>query len=252
VQWNAKAAIVPDAAAAAAILPEREWHAVIVDHAAGEETIRAVAQITRKTVPQRIVLITPPARAQLPALKDAGFDSYLVKPVRAISLAARLQAAGDVGRDMLDHVDDGASIVPDQTAPADGLSILVAEDNEINALLARALLGKLGHRPVVAANGLDALDSYFAARKAGTPFDLVLMDLRMPGIDGLEAARRIRAAEIKENERVPVIALTANAYPEHREACLAAGMDGFITKPLDRERLMRALDDISRLSPVAA
>ena len=178
-----------------------------------------------------------------------GFNNYLVKPVRAVSLAARL-GADDSKDNMLARVED-TSIVPDQSAHKAGLSILVAEDNEINALLARALLAKLGHRPAVAISGKEALDSYFSARAAGTPFDLVLMDVRMPGIDGLEAARRIRAAEDK-GARVPIIALTANAYPEHREACIAAGMDGFITKPLDRERLMRALDDIARVSPVAA
>ncbi len=197
------------------------------------------------------MLITPPARSALPALKETGFNNYLVKPVRGVSLAARLQAQSETDP-MLDRVDDETSIVPEQSAHRHGLSILVAEDNEINALLARALLTKLGHHPVVAANGVDALDAYFGARAAGTPFDLVLMDLRMPGIDGLEATRRIRAADGKDSSRVPVIALTANAYPEHREACLAAGMDGFVTKPLDRERLMRALDDLSRLSPVAA
>jgi PAS domain S-box-containing protein len=251
VQWHAKVAVVPDAEAAAAILPERRWDAIIADHTLGDDALRKLAGMTAKTISHRIVLITPPARSALPALKETGFNNYLVKPVRGVSLAARLQAQS--GTDpMLDRVDDETSIVPEQSAHRHGLSILVAEDNEINALLARALLAKLGHHPVVAANGVDALDAYFGARAAGTPFDLVLMDLRMPGIDGLEATRRIRAADGKDSSRVPVIALTANAYPEHREACLAAGMDGFVTKPLDRERLMRALDDLSRLSPVAA
>ena len=251
MQWNAKVTIVPDADAAAAVMPERRWDVLIADHALGEDALATLATMSAKTTSHRIVLITPSARGALPALKDTGFNNYLVKPVRAVSLAARLDAADDANH-MLDRVDDEASIVPDQSAHALGLSILVAEDNEINALLARALLTKLGHRPVVATNGLDALESYFGARTAGTPFDLILMDVRMPGIDGLEAARRIRAAESKGGPRVPIIALTANAYPEHREACLAAGMDGFVTKPLDRERLMRALDDISRFSPVAA
>jgi PAS domain S-box-containing protein len=252
VHWNAKVAIVPDADAASAILPERRWDAMIADHALGDEAIGILARMTAKAISHRIVLITAPARAHLPALKNTGFNNYLVKPVRAVSLAARLEAADDASRNMLERIEDGASIIPDLPAQTKGLSILVAEDNEINALLARALLTKLGHRPVVAAHGMDALESYFGARAAGTPFDLILMDVRMPGIDGLEATRRIRNAESKGGPRVRIIALTANAYPEHRESCLAAGMDGFVTKPLDRERLLRTLDDISRVSPVAA
>ena len=134
---------------------------------------------------------------------------------------------------------------PDSTRevrPGNGLSILVAEDNEINALLTRALLTKLGHRPTMAADGAAAIDSWLAARAAGTPYDRVLMDLHMPGMDGLEAVRRIRAIEAEqEGARTPIIALTANASAEDREACLAAGMDEFLIKPLDRERLAAAL-----------
>jgi CheY-like chemotaxis protein len=114
----------------------------------------------------------------------------------------------------------------------------VAEDNEINALLARAPLEKLGHRPVVVESGGAAIACWQSARDAGAPFDRVLMDLHMPGMDGLEAARCIRAIEA-DNEivRTPIIALTANASAEDRQACRAAGMDGFVVKPLDREHL---------------
>ena len=123
-----------------------------------------------------------------------------------------------------------------------GLSILVAEDNEINALLARALLVRLGHRPTIAGNGEAAVEAWLAARAAGTPYDLVLMDVQMPVMDGLEATRRIRAAEAEAGAKpTRIVALTANASAEDREAALAAGMDGLLVKPLDRERLREAL-----------
>ena len=133
-----------------------------------------------------------------------------------------------------------------------GLSILVAEDNEINALLARALLTRLGHRPTIADNGEAAIESWLAARAAGSPYDLVLMDVQMPVMDGLEAARRIRAAEAEAGTgRTRMMALTANAQSEDREACLDAGMDGLLIKPLDRERLREALDTVHRPSLAA-
>ena len=120
----------------------------------------------------------------------------------------------------------------------------MAEDNEINALLARHLMTRLGHRPVMAATGGEAVDAFVAALDTETPFDLVLIDLHMPGMDGIEAARRMRAAE-PDDRRTPIIALTADADPEMRDACLAAGMDGFVTKPLDRDRLNAALADLA-------
>ena len=90
------------------------------------------------------------------------------------------------------------------------------------------------------------MHAFVAAREAGSPYDLVLMDVQMPGIDGLEAARRIRAAEADSGApRTRILALTANAQAEDREACLAAGMDGFLVKPLDRERLREAIDGLS-------
>ena len=175
-------------------------------------------------------------RHELDALKTAGFSGYLIKPVRAASLAARF-SADDAFEAAADAIE-----APREVLSGQGLSVLVAEDNDINALLARALLVKLGHRPTIATNGGAALESFLAARAAGMPFDLVLMDLHMPGMDGLEATRQIRAIEAERSAaRTPVVALTANAFSEDRDACLAAGMDAFLVKPLDRERLAAAL-----------
>jgi CheY-like chemotaxis protein len=219
----------------------------VVDHALGRAACEALATAR---VPRRIVLVTPAARHDLPALKAAGFTGYLVKPVRSASLAARLTApdqAFDRASDMADSVSE-----VDGAAPADSLPILVAEDNEINALLARALLTRLGHRPTIAADGAATVAAWRAAQAAGEPFSLILMDVHMPGSDGIEATRRIRAAEAEQGlAHTPIIALTANALEEEREACRLAGMDGFLTKPLDRERLKVALTALQAASLAA-
>jgi signal transduction histidine kinase/DNA-binding response OmpR family regulator len=235
-RWGARVKIVPDDQVAGALLPEQLWSAVLVDHALGTPASEALARIVA-AIPRRIVLVTPALRNELAALKEAGFTGYLIKPVRAASLAARFSTD-----DAFDLSSAAEPAAPDRPRSDGGLSILVAEDNEINALLARALLVKLGHRPTMTASGAAAIESWLGARAAGTPYDRVLMDLHMPGMDGLEATRRIRTIEAASDApRTPILALTANASAEDREACLAAGMDGFLVKPLERERLAAAL-----------
>ena len=237
-RWGAKTCVVTDEKVAAALLPERAWDAVFVDCAAAQDLL-AHGHAARLGVPRRIVLIAPAERDRLAVFKDAGFTGYLVKPVRAASLAARFAESQSFEQPELTRADAPA---PD----GKGLSILVAEDNEINALLVRALLTRLGHRANVVGNGAAAIEAFAAARSVGSPYDLVLMDVQMPEMDGLEAARRIRAAEADSGgRRTPILALTANAQAEDRQACLAAGMDGFLTKPFDRERLSEALMALS-------
>jgi PAS domain S-box-containing protein len=238
-RWGARTTIVPDENVAAALLPEQPWSAILADHALGTAASAELTH-TAAAVPRRIVLVTPAMRTELAALKEAGFTGYLIKPVRAASLAARFSGDDNF------VVETGAAIdsadAPSLSPASNGLSILVAEDNEINALLARALLTKLGHRPTMAANGAAAVECWLAARAAGAPFDRVLMDLHMPGMDGFEATRRIRELEAENDAtHTPIVALTANVAAEDREACRAAGMDGFVVKPLDRERLAAAL-----------
>jgi len=241
-RWGGDVELAADEASARALLARHQFDAIVVDRALGAEAARNLARAG--AAKRRIVLLTPAERNELPDLKAAGFTGYLVKPVRAASLAARFTATGaaDIG-------------MADETAPkpADsrgiGLAVLVAEDNEINALLARALLHRLGHSPTVVANGALALEAFTAAAQAGAPYDLVLMDVHMPELDGLEATRRIRTAEAARGlPRTRIVALTANAFGEDRDACLAAGMDEFLVKPLDRDRLAEILSGRSALA----
>jgi len=249
-RWGGRTCVVADEKVALAILPERPWDTIIVDHALGREAAEAIVQACGRETFRRIVLLTPGERRELTHLQDAGFTSYLVQPVRAASLAARFHAGEQPcergnGAARTNDAESGAS--PAETAA--GLAILVAEDNEINALLARALLTRLGHRPTVAADGDAAFASWSAAQAAGEPYDLVLMDVSMPGCDGIEATRRIRAAEAESTApRTRIVALTANAFAEDRDAYLAAGMDGFLVKPLDRERLAEALSEATAIA----
>lgn len=244
--WGARTYTVIDRNIALAQVPERKWDALLVDYPLAQQMI-ANGSAGKFPASKRIVLIRPSERHDLPALKAAGFTGYLIKPVRAASLAAQLGAEHTFEDPRSQPAADSEEMLP----AGSGLSILVAEDNAINALLARALLVRLGHTPTVAVDGATAVESWSAARAAGTPYDLVLMDVQMPGMDGLEATRRIRAAEAG-GAATPIVALTANAYAEDREACLAAGMDGLLVKPLDRDRLREALDAAARRAPLAA
>ena len=228
--WGAQTAIAADEQTALALLADRNWDALFADHSL------ATARLAASASARRIVLIRPTERHDLPVLKERGFTGYLIKPVRKASLAARLTAPAAFEDIHAETFGLAAA------APGKSLSILVAEDNEINALLARALLTKLGHRPAIAGNGEMAVDMWNVARAAGAPYDLVLMDVQMPGMDGLEAARRIRAAEAGADRPTRIVALTANAQAEDRAACLAAGMDALLVKPLDRERLIEAIE----------
>jgi CheY-like chemotaxis protein len=200
------------------------------------------------------VLFTPAMRHELQPTTPSAFTGYLVKPLRATSLAARLTLQTDsptiAADDPLDR--DPATSEP-TAAIAPSLSILVAEDNEINALLMRSLLTRLGHKPVVTTNGEEALESWLASDSAGTPYDLVLMDIQMPKLDGIETTKRIRAREAGQRvRRTPILALTANALVEDRYACFEAGMDGFLMKPLDRDKLAEALKGLAKTRHVAA
>jgi PAS domain S-box-containing protein len=255
-RWGGQTCVVSDTDVAQALLPERSWHAVLLDRALGAEQIALLAGTARAHATQRIVMFTPATRHELQLSTVSSFTGYLVKPLRAASLAARLTMAPEIAApslvgDVFIEAPDHAEATP--VAAARGLSVLVAEDNEINALLMRSLLTRLGHHAVITTNGEEALESWLAAKSAGTPYDLVLMDIQMPRLDGIETTKRIRAREAGQPGRqTPILALTANTLVEDRYACFEAGMDGFLIKPLDREKLTDALADLAASRHLAA
>jgi len=133
-------------------------------------------------------------------------------------------------------------------APTPGaLRVLVVDDVPTNRLVARALLERDGHRAELATGGLEAVEAVQTAARAGLPFDLVLMDLAMPGIDGLEATRRLRA--LPEGRDLPVVALTAGVFDSDNAACREAGMTGYLPKPVTREALAA---ELARVRPARA
>lgn len=178
-----------------------------------------------------VALLWPDERERIPALQAAGLG-YLIKPVRRTSLAQQLRAAQE-GRSL-------ALSKLTEPAAADrvlsGRKVLLAEDNPLNALIARTVLTRAGAAVETAVDGEEAIA---AARRGG--FDVYLLDLRMPVLDGLAAARQIRAL----HPLAAIVALTADAGAEEREAALAAGMDAFLTKPIAAERLAAELQRLS-------
>ena len=237
--------------------------AILID--AGTGNVPELAVQPDPAVPA-VVLLTPNARGGLSEMRAIGFVSYLVKPVRQATLVSRLALCRDGAaaitfepaapladlpplpsapkQTALDfeqppiaapfQEDRPAAPRPPRPVPpampaGNGLNILLAEDNPINMMLSRELLRRRGHRVTEVTTGNDAVRAM-----ATGEFDLLLTDIHMPGMDGVEATSAIRAAELANNRpRTPIVALTADALEDGRRACLEAGMDGFLTKPVD-------------------
>lgn len=190
--------------------------------------------------PRAIVIIDPAERGDIPSFRVAGFNGYLVRPVRPLSLLTQL--FGERERTVQTATARAGSGMP-RTAEAReaGVSILLAEDNDINALLASTVLEKSGARVVRARNGAEAVARARTELAQGKGFDLVFMDIHMPDMDGVEAAGRIRELYPDGSRagqgRPPIVALTANAFAEDRAAYLAAGLDDYLAKPFEASDL---------------
>ncbi|HKQ44655.1 MAG TPA: ATP-binding protein [Rhizomicrobium sp.] len=224
--------------------------AILAD--AGTGNMPELAMHPHAAIPT-LVMLTPNARGHLGKMRGMGFTGYLVKPVRQSSLVTQLVLCRDgiaptASEDMAaapvsliappeaDATADAQTMASSsywgpsaEARPSCGLRILLAEDNPINMLLIRELLRRRGHTVAEVTTGNDAVQAVLAGQ-----YDLLLTDIHMPGMDGIEAARAIRAGEARQGlRRTPIIALTADVLEAGRRSCLEAGMDGFLAKPVD-------------------
>jgi signal transduction histidine kinase/CheY-like chemotaxis protein len=178
----------------------------------------------------------------------AGGVPSMTKPLRQGAFATAIAAA------LPDRAEQGGALIEKRRAErvraaaatrvsaGSSLRVLLAEDNAVNQRVAVAMLSKRGHSVHVVENGRDALESVFAE-----PFDVVLMDVQMPEMNGFEATAAIRERERREGGRrhTPIVAMTAHAMAGDRERCLEAGMDGYVTKPVNRERLIAEVERLA-------
>ena len=219
---------------------------VIVDCALGPEATNRLAEAARAAgAPQSLVLFSPFERRAFGETSLQGFDGWLVKPVRVRSLFQRL-AAEFPERPRL-------AAPPSQPQRVELRRALLAEDNEINALIAQKALRRLGFEVTRARDGDEALQlAAPTAPGASSPFDVILMDLKMPGVDGAEATRRLRWHEaVHRSLRAPVVALTANALDDDRRVCMEAGFDAYLAKPFEFRELAETIERVCAREPAA-
>lgn len=224
--------------------------AVLVDHALGDAPAKELAAAARAAgIADCLILLSPFARRQFGQPQEAGFSGFLIKPVRMRSLYERLGAGFPTA-----ELAPGAARPEAEVAPRPvgaGLTVLVAEDNEINALLVTRTLERFGCTAFWARDGREAMQRVKASF-AGTapPLDLALLDVRMPKKNGLDCARAIRMLESKlgRTNPMPLVAVTANVAAADREAAFAAGMNDCLAKPLERAALLRWLERLSQPS----
>lgn len=200
---------------------------ILIAEAAAAEDIRLLKG------PNTIILCSPGRKIT----NASDFGAVLSKPLRSSALRHAMVSV----KGMVNETDLAAAKTP-PLADSLGLRVLVAEDNPVNQKVASKILQKLGCEVVVVSDGKLAFEAVFEK-----PFDLVLMDVQMPVLDGLQATRDIRAREKNTGRHTRIVALTANAMAGDEDRCLAAGMDGYLTKPLRAEKLQEAVKNAAEL-----
>ena len=221
----------------------------IIDHilAVGENLGRIIKQDKNLADIVLVMMSSSAFRGDAARIKDIGFAAFLTKPVKKEKLFDCLRIISslsskelnDPSRDLITRY----RVEETKNRPVDTLprkKILLAEDNKVNQKVASLMLGKIGHDIVIADNGKEAVKLFTEGR-----FDIILMDIQRPEMDGLQASKAIRKIEKERGGRIPIIALTANAMKGDRERFLAAGMDEYISKPIKIKNITEMLLKIS-------
>jgi two-component system sensor histidine kinase/response regulator len=207
----------------------------------GFTLVEKVRQDPELPTPTVMMLTSGGQRGDAERCRELGIFAYLTKPIRQWEL--REAILGVLG--MKQEKGEKAKLLTRHTLHETRrrLHVLLAEDNAINRELVLRLLSKRGHTVVVAANGKQAVSAFEAQS-----FDVILMDAQMPEMDGFEATAAIRHKEMTAGTHVPIIAITAHAMKGDRERCLSAGMDGYVSKPVQAEELIRAVEGLGSTS----
>lgn len=215
----------------------------------GEELARQIRSRSSGTKLPIILLTSAGKKGDPTAIRDGLFDGYLVKPARAsILFNAITSIVQQASIEQINAASDamhGAEQIPvEKSLPKsqkEGLKVLVAEDNIVNQMVIKSMLQKLGCNIQVASNGCEAIVKY----EEDLP-DIVLMDISMPEMDGIEATAKIRAIQAQAGQHIPIIGVTAHALKEDRQRCIDAGMDDYLSKPVKLEPLRDMLDHWTR------
>ena len=241
--WQAKPVIAGSAAAAFAGMKKAGargelFPLALLDYKMPEmDGLSLAAQIRRDPdlAATKLILLSPAGQASIASrCRDLGLDGYLTKPVKQSELFEAIIAALGMGGE---PVQPPAEVKPSSAGTSRKLRVLLAEDNAVNQRLVVKLMEKHGHHLVAVNDGVEALD--VLEREA---FDVVLMDVQMPKMGGFEATARLREREKTTGQHVPVIAMTAHALKGDRERCLEAGMDDYVSKPIQAAALFEVID----------
>jgi len=238
-EWAKDVRIAGSAEEAWRMTAEKRFHVIIVDSLPDHDQLFAAAhQLHQLDGNARIIMLTAAGqRGDAQRCREAGIVSYLLKPVSKTELLEAM-------RTVLSRPGDAGPELPLVTRHSiresrHTLNVLLAEDEEINRVLAGELIRAQGWRVTTAENGRQVLDAL-----RDDSFHVILMDVQMPEMDGFEAVSQIRKRERQSGEHIPVIALTAHAMTIDRQKCLDAGMDGYVSKPIDMKTLRQEMEKV--------